>query len=94
MTDAAVQTESDQELLDAFIARRDEGAFSEIVRRHVRLVFSAAMRQTREREMAQDVTQAVFLLLSQNARKVRGGGAALPGWLYNTTRYACANAIR
>ncbi len=84
-------TSTDADLLAA-VAGHDPAALGELVRRHVDLVYAAAVRQTRDRHVAEDVTQAVFLVLSRRAASVRG--SALPAWLHQTTRYAAANATR
>jgi len=51
---------SDQELLREYAATGAEPAFRQLVERHMGLVYSAALRQTGDHAMAQDVTQAVF----------------------------------
>ena len=83
---------SDWELLKAYTAG-DAGAFSEIVRRHGGLVYSAALRRTRDVHLAEDITQAVFLLLSKKARPMRAS-VVLPAWLYRAARYAAKDAMK
>jgi len=85
---------SDHELLTSFISRQDHEAFAEVVRRHVDLVYNACLRQTRgNRDLADDATQAVFLLLARRAGRI-SPRVVVAGWLYNTARYAAANALR
>jgi RNA polymerase sigma factor (sigma-70 family) len=84
----------DFELLRRYAHQRDEGAFAELVRRHVNLVFSAAMRRTHDRHLAEDVTQAVFVILARKASRVCVGGGAMSAWLLECVRYASANAIK
>ncbi|MBC7783654.1 MAG: sigma-70 family RNA polymerase sigma factor [Burkholderiales bacterium] len=80
------------ELLVAWSDDRSSDAFEELVRRHVDLVYATAVRSLGgDRQLADDVTQAVFLILSKKARTIRSG-AALPAWLHQTTRYAATNA--
>src|SRR5690606_6674927 len=59
--------------------------------RHVHGVYGAARRQCAQE--ADDITQAVFLLLWQRAPHLRVDGG-LAGWLHRATRYCCANARR
>ena len=61
---------TDQQLLRDYAGRRSEAAFAELVRRHVDLVHSAAVRMVRDTHLAEDVTQAVFVALAQNARQL------------------------
>jgi RNA polymerase sigma factor (sigma-70 family) len=84
---------TDQTLLTAFIERRDEQAFAELVRRYVDVVYSAARRQLRSEHLAEDVTQAVFILLARKARSI-GGGKVLAGWLINSARLCARTAAR
>jgi RNA polymerase sigma factor (sigma-70 family) len=83
----------DSELLTAYSEKASQEAFAELVRRHIDLVYSAAVRQTGDRHMADDVTQAVFLVVARKTPTLRSGGM-LAGWLVKTTRYAALNAIK
>ncbi len=83
----------DMQLVQEYAARNSEEAFSALVARHLDLVYSSALRQVRNPEMAQEVAQAVFLLLAQKARTL-GNDTILPAWLYRTARYASMSALR
>jgi RNA polymerase sigma factor (sigma-70 family) len=81
----------DRELLREYISSRSAAAFEELVRRNADMVYSAARRQMGEGHLAEDVTQAVFLLLAQKASRISAGVA---GWLIGVTYNACRNARR
>src|ERR1041385_2330769 len=83
----------DWQLIEEFVAQNSETAFGVLVNRYINLVHSAAARQVRDAQLAQEVTQAVFILL---ARKIPNlpKQVLLPGWLYRTTRFVAARAVR
>lgn len=83
---------SDQDLLRRYVDQRDDAAFAEIVRRHAPMVYGAALRQTGDSHQAQEVTQAVFLLLVRKAAGMNGS-VVLGAWLFRATQYA-ANDLR
>ena len=87
-----VKSLDEPSLLSAHVAGNGS-AFAEIVRRHGGLVYSAALRQTRDVHLAQDVTQAVFMLLSRKARRL-GASAILSAWLYRAACYAARDAMK
>jgi RNA polymerase sigma factor (sigma-70 family) len=84
---------SDLEILRRHVNDGDPRAFGELVARHLDWVYSAALRQVRDPHTADDVTQAVFLALSQQAPKL-AGGVVLSAWLFRVTRRASAMALR
>ena len=83
----------DRDLLREYVQRRSQAAFAELVRRHIDLVYTACLRQIREPQLAEDATQAVFLILAQCAATL-SANVVLAGWLYNTARHAAANVRR
>jgi RNA polymerase sigma factor (sigma-70 family) len=84
---------SDPNLLRAYAERRSEAAFAELVRRHIDLVHSAAVRMVNDSHLAEDVTQGVFVALAKDAGKL-AAHPVLSGWLHTTTRNIAAQAIR
>jgi RNA polymerase sigma factor (sigma-70 family) len=85
--------QTDSELLQRYGAERAEPAFAELVRRHIDLVFSAALRQAQgDRQLAEDVTQSVFSDLARKAARLEAH-TSLAGWLYTSTCY-CARSAR
>ena len=83
---------SDADLLRRFI-QNDQQAFAELVRRHGRLVWAACRNLTRFEADAEDAFQATFLVLLQNATRIRQSGK-LSTWLYGVAHKVCANARR
>jgi RNA polymerase sigma factor (sigma-70 family) len=84
---------TDMELMREFVRDHSETAFAEVVRRHVNLVYSVALRYAGQDGEAQDIAQAVFILL---ARKAAGlsDRTVLAGWLYETTRFTASRWLR
>ena len=81
----------DGELLAAFARDKSQDAFQELVRRHISMVYSVCRRQLRDAHWAEDVSQAVFILLARKAETLPGD-VILGGWLYKTAVFACSNA--
>jgi RNA polymerase sigma factor (sigma-70 family) len=82
----------DLTLLREYARRNSEEAFAALVSRHVNLVYSVALRQVRDPHLAEEITQAVFIILARKADSL-GDKTILPGWLCRTARYASANAL-
>jgi RNA polymerase sigma factor (sigma-70 family) len=77
----------DMALLREYATRNSETAFEALVSRRVNFVYSAALRQIRDPHLAEEVTQAVFIILAQKAGRIPGK-TVLSGWLFKTTRFA------
>src|SRR5262245_2563001 len=84
----------DAQLLEEYASSRSEAAFAELIERYVGLVYSSCWRQLRDRHLAEDATQAVFLLVSQKAASRSLRASTLAAWLLSTARYTCANLGR
>jgi len=84
----------DPELLRRFAKTNSEDAFAEIVRRHVNLVYSAALRQVNgDEHLAKDVAQTVFADLARKAGSLSRRDT-LTGWLYTSAHFAAAKIVR
>jgi len=84
----------DAQLLGRYLEDCSEKAFTELVSRHVDLVYFAALRRVGgDRHLAADVTQRVFADLARKAPSLKNR-VVLTGWLYTSTRFAAAQAMR
>jgi RNA polymerase sigma factor (sigma-70 family) len=81
---------SDPQLLERFLARRDEDAFAALVRRHGPMVFAVCRRLLPDPHDAEDAFQATFLVLVRKARSL-GRPERLGNWLYGV---ACRTAMK
>lgn len=84
---------SDGEMLSAFLKQQDEAAFAAIVQRHGQMVFGVALRIVRDLHAAEDVTQATFLVLATEARRIRRR-QALSCWLHGVAMRLAKKALR
>ena len=82
----------DLALLREYAHRDSEEAFAALVSRYVNLVYSVALRQVRDPQLAEEITQAVFIILARKAGSL-ANKTILSGWLCRTARYASANAL-
>jgi RNA polymerase sigma factor (sigma-70 family) len=83
----------DMNLVREFAVNGSEAAFATLVGRHINLVYSAALRQLGNAHEAEEVAQAVFIILARKAGNLRRG-TILSGWLYQTAQLTAANFRR
>jgi uncharacterized protein (TIGR03435 family) len=83
----------DNDLLAEYARTGSEAAFATLVSRYVNLVHSAAIRFTNNPNHAEEITQAVFIILARKASSLRRD-SVLSAWLYQTARLTAANFMR
>lgn len=83
----------DADLLRDYSKNGSEGAFTELVKRYIDLVYATARRRVDAPHLADDVTQSVFCLLARKAGSLTGQ-RTLAGWLYRATCLQAARAVR
>jgi len=88
-----VNDQTDSQLLRSYVEQHSEAAFAELVRRHVDLVYSAALRMVCDSHLAEDVAQSVFMALAKNAAQLTNR-AVLSGWLHGTAQNIAAQTVR
>jgi RNA polymerase sigma factor (sigma-70 family) len=76
-------SDSDEQLLHAFLTRRDDSAFAALMRRHGPMVLHVCRRVLGHEQDAEDALQATFLVLAQNAASLRNK-SSLASWLHGT----------
>src|SRR3954454_4633519 len=88
-----MQEVDDSALLREYVERDSQEAFAALVTRHVNKVYSVALRHTRNPHQAEEITQAVFVILARKSRQL-GRRVILFGWLCQTARPVAATFIR
>jgi RNA polymerase sigma factor (sigma-70 family) len=82
---------TDHHLLEQFLTRRDESAFSALVQRHGPGVLSLCRGLLHHLQDAEDVFQATFLVLARKAGSIRKR-ESLASWLYGVARRLASKA--
>src|SRR5882724_7886523 len=83
----------DSALLRQYLENHSDAAFAALVARHINLVYSVALRHVGDAHLAEEVAQAVFIVLAKKAGQLRHD-KALSSWLFQTTRLTASNVIR
>src|SRR5581483_2226659 len=88
-----MQELDDIALLRKYVEQNSEEAFATLVSRHINKVYSVALRQTNNSHSAEEITQAVFVILATKANQLKRH-PMLSGWLYQTARLTAVTFIR
>src|ERR1035438_6174095 len=88
-----MQPMDDSALLRQYAENNSDEAFAALVTRHVNLVYSVALRQVGNPHAAEEITQAVFIILAKRAAQLRHD-KALSSWLFQATRLTANNFVR
>ena len=88
-----MQPEDDGALLRQYAGNQSNEAFAALVARHIDMVYSVALRSAGDRHHAEEITQAVFVILAKKAPQLRYE-KALPSWLFQATRLTANNFLR
>jgi RNA polymerase sigma factor (sigma-70 family) len=83
----------DSALLRQYVESSSDEAFATLVTRHINLVYSVALRRVGNPHNAEEITQAVFIILAKKAAQLREV-KALSSWLFQATRLTTNNFIR
>ena len=71
----------------------DRAAFAALVKRHKTAVYNFVLRQVRDRGVAEDLTQDVFVRVVQSAADFRHS-ARFSTWVYTIARNLCIDQLR
>ena len=86
-------TSDDMALVREYAQSNSEQAFATLVSQHLNLVYSVALRQVHDSSLAEEITQAVFIILARKAKSL-SPKTILSGWLCRTARYVSDRALR
>src|SRR5271165_4194908 len=88
-----MMSDDDMALVQEYAQSNSEQAFATLVSRHVNLVYSIALRQVHDPHLAEEITQAVFIILASKTKSL-SPKTILSGWLCRTARNVSADGLR
>ena len=80
-------------LLRQYVENHSDEAFALLVAQHINLVYSVALRQVGNPHQAEEITQAVFIILAKKAAELRHN-KALSSWLFQAAYLTANNFVR
>jgi RNA polymerase sigma factor (sigma-70 family) len=83
----------DMALVREYAQSNSEQAFATLVSRHVNLVYSVALRQVSDHHLAEEISQAVFVILARKGKSL-SPKTILSGWLCRTARNISADTLK
>jgi RNA polymerase sigma factor (sigma-70 family) len=91
-----LQSYEKSELADLVLAvgRRDRGAFRQLYNRTAPKLFAIILRIIRDRSLAEDILQDVFLKIWRNAESFSSDGGAPLAWLNSIARNRTIDVLR
>jgi RNA polymerase sigma factor (sigma-70 family) len=92
-TDDPPLAEASLLLAEYLDSARAEAAFARLVERAGGMVYGSALRRTGDAQLAEEVMQNVFTILARKAASLRRH-PSLAAWIFQTTRYEAAKAMR
>lgn len=75
--------EYSRRLLRSYVRKGSEEAFSRLVDRYLRLVYTTCLREIRDPDLASDATQATFLILARKSNNLKID-KSMASWLFAT----------
>jgi RNA polymerase sigma factor (sigma-70 family) len=91
MVAETLSDQSDRQLIEQFLDRRDVAVIETLVRRHGPMVYRVCWRVLQQEQDAEDAFQATFLLLAQKLRTVRKHDS-LASWLHGVAHRVALKA--
>ena len=82
---------TDDELLNRFVAKHDEDAFTALVHRHGRMILGVCRRLLGDHHLAEDAFQATFIVLARRAASIRSR-TSVGTWLHAVARRVAMSA--
>lgn len=90
---AGLVEQADRDLLHGMV-RRDEGSLRELYRRYGSLAFGLALRVTRDRTLAEDVVQDVFVAVWERAASFDDARGSVRSWLLTQVHHRAVDLVR